>query len=367
MNHPTDRALHDYLDDALTPAARAAVEAHLADCDVCEAEVTALRMVTGELATLPDNVPPPYDLWPAIEARLTPRTRRTDRRATPLQRRWPARAVAVSVLTLFLAVGAWLARNILSPSGAGWAVAALDGDPTVGSRSLGGEGRLYLGEWLETDAGDRAVLDVGLIGHVEVGPDSRVQLRSVRPADHRLRMERGTLHARIWAPPRLFFVETPSALAIDLGCEYTLEVDGAGASLLHVTAGYVELVHKGRTTLVPAGAMALAKPDHGPGTPFADDAPDVFRRALARYDFDDSNALPDVLNTARAADVLSLWHLLARTDGPDQAQVYDRLATLVPPPPGVTRDGVLGGDATMIHAWQTHLGFHDLLWLELWL
>ena len=36
------------------------------------------------------------------------------------------------------------------------------------------------------------------------------------------------MSARIWAPPRLFYVNTPSAVAEDLGCAYTLEVDDLG-------------------------------------------------------------------------------------------------------------------------------------------
>jgi hypothetical protein len=38
----------------------------------------------------------------------------------------------------------------------------------------------------------------------------------------------------IWAPPRLFFVDTPSAVAADLGCSYTLEVKDDGAGVLRV-------------------------------------------------------------------------------------------------------------------------------------
>jgi hypothetical protein len=56
-----------------------------------------------------------------------------------------------------------------------------------------------------------------------------------------LSLERGALHARIAAPPRLFIVDTPSAMAVDLGCEYKLDVDAAGNSRLHVTSGFVAL------------------------------------------------------------------------------------------------------------------------------
>ena len=68
------------------------------------------------------------------------------------------------------------------------------------------------------------------------------------------RSTRGTIHARIWAPPRFFFVNTPSAVAIDLGCEYTLQVDDAGAGLMRVTPGWVGFESDGRESFVPEGA-----------------------------------------------------------------------------------------------------------------
>jgi hypothetical protein len=36
-----------------------------------------------------------------------------------------------------------------------------------------------------------------------------------------------------------------------------------------------------------------------------------------------------------------LWHLLQRVDSSQRGAVYDRLAALVPPPPGVTRRGAI--------------------------
>jgi len=44
----------------------------------------------------------------------------------------------------------------------------------------------------------------------------------------------------IWAPPRMFSVETPAAVAVDLGCRYSLKVDDAASPLArHVGMGGV--------------------------------------------------------------------------------------------------------------------------------
>ena len=141
--------------------------------------------------------------------------------------------------------------------------------------------KLLVGQFLETDANSRAKVQVANIGNVEIAPNSRVQLVKSSSTEHRLSLERGVLQAKIFAPPRLFIVDTPSAVAVDLGCAYTLEVDKDGNSKLHVTSGFVALEKDGRESIVPAGAIALTKKGKGIGTPFAEDSSVEFaKRAL---------------------------------------------------------------------------------------
>lgn len=201
---------------------------------------------------------------------------------------------------------------------------------------------------------------------------ARVRLVRARLTDHRLALERGRIHARIWAPPRLFFVETPSAVAVDLGCVYTLEVDHAGASLIKVEAGWVAWELNGRESFVPAGAQCATRPGVGPGTPYFDDVTPPFREALAHVDFGPggadarTSALDVVLTEARRRDAFTLWHLLARVDASSRAKVYDTLAALVPPPAGVARDRVLAGDRDMLDRWWDALGLDSAAWWRTW-
>src|SRR5437868_2751808 len=84
-----------------------------------------------------------------------------------------------------------------------WDVARLEGAPKVGAERIEGNGRLAVGEWLETDATSRAQINVANIGRVEIEPNSRVRLVETNATEHRLAMTRGGLHATISAPPRL--------------------------------------------------------------------------------------------------------------------------------------------------------------------
>ena len=209
---------------------------------------------------------------------------------------------------------------------------------------------------------------MGQIGRVEVDPNTQLQLLESRGREHRLALARGTIHARIWAPPKFFYVNTPSAVAVDLGCAYSLQVDDSGAGLLRVTAGWVAFETDGRESFIPAGAVCVTRPGVGPGTPRYEDAPSGYAEALATLDFgaaDDPGraaALDLLLSQARRRDALTLWHLLGRGTLDERARVYDRMAVLAPPPTGVTREAVLRGDRAEAARWWDSLGLDGTTW-----
>lgn len=244
-----------------------------------------------------------------------------------------------------------------------WNVETLAGTPKAGSQTILQKGKLAVGEFLETDASSRAKIQVANIGKVEIAPNSRVQLVKTQAKEHRLSLERGAMHAKILAPPRLFIVDTPSAVAVDLGCEYTLEVDPAGNSKLHVTAGFVALERDGRESIVPAGAICFTQRGKGLGTPFSADAAAEFQKAVHQFDFENggSRALQTIIKEADFYDALTLWHLLSRAPERERAKVFDALANYVKPPPSVTREGALRLNKKMLKLWWTEI---ENLWFE---
>jgi hypothetical protein len=272
-----------------------------------------------------------------------------------------------AAIALFVAGAAFVAGQgktppVPGPLAAGWVVTRLEGAPRLGSGALGEQGQLRIGgDWLETDSSSSARIAVADIGTVEVGPDSRVRLLASGEREHRLELRRGRLEALITAPPRLFFVDTPSAAAVDLGCHYTLLVEPSGRGLLSVSLGFVSFERDGRVSIVPADAECETRVGVGPGTPYAQGASDELKAALRDFDFGANsklvgNPLETVLSEAGTEDALTLWHLLSRVDSAERGQVYDRLVGLVLPPGGVTREGLLVLDAEMLDTWRRHLG-----------
>ena len=339
-----DAELGELIDGTLPPDDAERVRAHIASCLACRRAHDELRDAVAAIRALP-SYDPPAGVWAGIERQLDRRARRT----------WP-RAAAVAAIV----VGGGLAASAaLGTYRSSWSIERLAGAPVAGERAIASSGTLGEGEWLETDANSRARLSIGTLGSADVGPGSRVKLVQAGGAERSLRVERGTIDARVWAPPRFFLVETPAATAIDLGCIYTLDVDERGNGVLLVRSGQVELRGYGLRSLVVAGTAAEMRGGAGPGTPFDSTETGEFRTSLSAIDFGGDAgrraALDRLLAESSGRSTITLWHLLPRVRDDERARVFDRLAALVDVPDGVDRDDVLRLDERALARWRRAL------------
>jgi hypothetical protein len=342
------------------------------------------------LDALPRTIEPPDDLWPAVRATIAARGRR--RRIWSWPEAWEPRtiriAAGIGVIGIGLAVLAAQTR-----AGATWYVSQYVGNTiTTDAR------RVNPGETFVTGSGPdahlpprpilgsssslavpRTVLRIGSIGRVELAPHTRVRQLAARASEHRLALDRGMIHARIDAPPRLFVVETPTGTAIDLGCEYTLHVDSAGNTVLHVQLGWVEFARGRAEALIPAGFMVINHAGGELGIPVRENASGQVRWAAAVLEQTPRGVRADsaarvLAAYARHSDAVTLWHALPRVSAANRDVLYTSLARRAPPPAGVTEEGVLAGDRLMMRLWWESLPggmeitprFVKRLWL-LWL
>jgi Putative zinc-finger len=355
------RLLLGFVHGELDEAKAKRVSLHLTGCADCRRRQQEIAAVAERLGALPRDSAPP-ELWAAV-ARATARERDVSSRRTGRI----ARPLALAAAAVFALLAGGLVWRSLRSGRSGWEVERTSGTPRIGAHPLGPAGTLRVGQWLSTDASSGARLSSNMVGEVVAGPRTRLRLLASRRDEQRLLLAEGTLEVHIWAPPRVFFVESPSATAIDLGCEYRMNVDENGSGLLHVTMGWVELEHGGIGVIVPVGAMCEIRAGRGPGTPFSEKTSASFRSALSRWDSDhDGKAFAELLGEATPADAITLWHLITQVAASQRETVYDRLAALVPPPPGVTRGGILEGNSKMLDAWWDVFGPEQSSWLRFW-
>jgi hypothetical protein len=310
---------------------------------------------------------------PPLFPRLDPATPRSSWWQAISSNVWAPRFAAATLTLAAITIAFLLSSRAPAPSrdSNGWNVELTetqsDSSGTTGNPKR--KTQLQIGEALETDRASKASVSVADIGRIELEPMTRLRLLQSAEGHKRVALDRGTIHATIWAPPGEFVMDTPSAVAVDLGCMYTLHVDETGAGLLRTTLGWVGFQSSGHESFIPAGAAVATYAHTGPGLPYFEDASEAFRSAISQFDSPTepyeqrATALRVILSEARSRDGLTLWHLLSRVEERDRPSVYDRLDALVPPPHGVTRAGVLHLDRAMLDSWWNALDLGDIsLW-----
>jgi len=270
--------------------------------------------------------------------------------------RWMALAAA-----LLVAISTWLMKVAPSVPTA-WQVARVEGAAQVGRQAATVSMALGAGQVLRTGSGAALTLQADAMGTLDIGPDSELSAASNR----RVELRHGALHAFIWARPRQFVVNTPSASAVDLGCEYTVTVNSSGDGLLRVAMGWVAFQTGDQEAFIPAGAECVTRRRSGPGIPYYQDAGQAFRQSLAAYEGGRESALGDLLELSRPRDGLTLWHLLTRVRASDRGRVFGRFAQLVAVPAEVTRDAALAKDPRAIDRLWDALNLENADWWRGW-
>ena len=271
---------------------------------------------------------------------------------------YPSKAIARPRSRWWLAAAAVLVIGMLS-------VPFLLRGPLTNWQTADGH-RLRAGQTIEAGASDTKIQE-NATGELTIDSGSRVRLVQATDHEQHFHLERGTIHALIWAPPGRFVVDTWSSRTIDLGCRYTLQVEKDGTGLLTVETGWVAFERNKVESFVPAGAACVTRPGKGPGTPYFLDAPAALTTALARFDVSgEASALETAITASRRRDGLTLWHLMVRTQGEQRGKVFDRLASLIAMPAEVTRQTVIQGDPDAIDGVWNALDLGNTDWWRGW-
>lgn len=245
------------------------------------------------------------------------------------------------------------AMHACGTAATGFAFEAVDGAVACDGAALPA-GVLPVGATLDTGA-TQARLAIADIGSAQLGPATRVRLDRTSAHRHQLFLERGSMHAKVIAPPRLFAVATPGASIVDLGCEYTLVVDERGAGSIAVQSGKVEVEGGGgQIVLLPASTRARLLPGRRAGLPLVSDAPAALIDAVHAYDNQERGAIARVLTTARPEDAFTVATLAQLAPRTERRAILTTLAALSPPPDGVTLEGAVTSDPQLA-AWHLQI------------
>jgi hypothetical protein len=253
-----------------------------------------------------------------------------------LRRRRPRAPWIIGGALVAVAAAVAIYLALPGPAGAGcngrdgFAFSGVNGPVSCGGASVA-SGVLPVGGELDTGSHE-ATLTIADIGSAHLGSGTQVRLERTDRERHQLALERGRMHAKVVARPRLFAVTTKHADVVDLGCEYDIAIDASGAGSLHVISGLVELATKaGALVTVPEGCDAKILTGNRPGLPICAATTPAVRTAAQAYDAGDAAAFEAILAGAQRQDAITLMALAAVDDARRKAAL-ERLAELSPPP-----------------------------------
>lgn len=318
-----------------------------------------------------DGSGPPDPLVAALERRLAPLRLASRRRAPPAPRPRLGAMGLVAALALLTAL-----PFVFLPSRAEarYDVLLREGEARIHrgrSETRLDAGRAALapvGSLLVCDPGARVRLRVGEdpsgrdLGEVEIEGPAVLRLDAASAELRKLYLHNGTLHARIsaFARERLFQVGTPSGNAVDLGCVYTMQVDGDAEALLRVQLGRVAFELPRQTLYVWAGARCNVRRDVAYSLPIDEGAAADFAAAAQRWEQAGSMderlaALAAMAGSARRDDAATLWHVLASSPAAERGPAAKALDGFAPPPEGVEASKAALGDTRALEAWRVSI------------
>lgn len=332
------------------------LKSHLINCEKCNKYYNDLLLIKSEAQILPNEIFPEENLWNGIEQEIS-KTKQTKIFSinNSIKKNYTILYAAASILIMFVFYYLLQGDN----NKITWKVTDVIGEIKIGENYIKENGNIKIGEWLETGNDNKAKIKVELIGELEIEPNSKVQLLNSEENEKRINLNKGKINATIWAPPKIFIVETPSATAIDLGCVYTLEVLEDSSTILEVISGWVALTDNGNDVIVPSGAVCKSIKNKGNGTPYYKDASELFINSLYKYDFENKSheLINIIISESREKDALSLWHLIFNSKQEDKELIVNRLIEIEPLPYGVTINGIMEGEREMLDKWWEYLGF----------
>lgn len=207
---------------------------------------------------------------------------------------------------------------------------------TVGLASHDRPELLHVGERIVTAPGQSVTLNAARIGTVTVSPESTIRLTQTQKGRHRLELEHGRMHAKVWAPPSYFGVTHGDTRIIDMGCEFDLSIDPVGKGSISVTSGWVIFWIQDKGVFVPE-QYVLEFDASKSQLPTRADADAAFRslaneldaKLAANESIDDPRVVElgqSIASSARDEDYFTLLTLLDRYPALARSLLYPRLA-----------------------------------------
>ena len=206
---------------------------------------------------------------------------------------------------------------------------------------------------------DGAVVEIEVprTGTIEVEGGSTLKLTKPNDLDNRIALQSGSIKMTTTNLLPKFSVDFRNYSIKDMGGVFTMDVDSTGIGKVYVDFGLVKINYNSKIYNLDEGYNSDLRPGNIPGTPYRFDAADSLKLLISQFDINggDDNLIDKIAEFTTKSDALTLLALIPRSGTVKRQILFQKLANYFPPPPTVTRLGIITLDEDMLEDWWNEI------------
>jgi hypothetical protein len=257
---------------------------------------------------------------------------------------------AYAFLGLIVIIAAYL--FITSPS-SGWEVIQVSGQPKYDNGIMVKGDGFSSESNIETDASSSVTVAIPEMGRLLIDNSSVV---SRTKNSYEVIVERGQIRKFEGDASDILTVLTPLAKFTELykGGAFRLHVDDNGMCKLTVESGWVIVNIKEFDSYVPKNFGCLITRGKY-AIPYPSDSSPQLISLLENFSGINDPSVGTILSLMTTKESLSLWHIIQLISTENRSIAFNRLNELIPAPSGVTKEGILALNKTMLLDWRQEI------------
>jgi RNA polymerase sigma-70 factor (ECF subfamily) len=257
---------------------------------------------------------------------------------------------AYAILGLIVIIAAYM--FITSPS-SGWEVIQVSGQPKYDNSVLVKGDGFSSESYIETDASSSVTVAIPEMGRFLIDNSSVV---SRTKNSNEVKVDKGQIRKFEGDASDILTVLTPLAKFTELykGGAFRLHVDDNGMCKLTVESGWVIVNIKEFDSYVPKNFGCLITRGKY-AIPYPSDSSPQLINLLENFSGINDPSVGTILSLITTKESLSLWHIIQLISTENRSIAFNRLNELIPAPSGVTKEGILALNKTMLLDWRQEI------------
>lgn len=252
----------------------------------------------------------------------------------------------LAVVIIFIAV-----KLIFSKSG--WEIIQFSGQPKIDNMIINKGDTFPPQATVTTDQNSSLTIVIPEIGRIMIDNSSTVKRLE---SGFAFNIEEGQIKKFEGDASDVFKVVTPLANFTELykGGAFRLKVENGGTCKLKVESGWVIVTVKEFDSYVPKNFDCLITRGKY-AIPYPSDSSPQLISLLEGFSGVNDPSVGTILSMMTKKESLSLWHIIPLVSTENRSIAFDRLNELIPAPSGVTKEGILALNKTMLLDWRQEI------------